>query len=293
MTLVAPTVPQFARRGLAVIQIAAAIALLGLVLLLVAGTAPSVMGFESFVVYSGSMEPAIHTGDVAVVGPVKATDLKVGDIVPYRAPADPDVVITHRIMDIGTDEQGRLVFQTKGDANNVQDQVLVDQKALLGRVAYAIPRLGYMVDMSKRTEGKLMFIALPGLLLAADFLRERLRKRGKAMSAEPKIPETNAVPAAQVGFSPAPEAAARLQGLLTNGRRALEAGYLQLAAHAADAALELDSRNDEAWVLKAQATGDPTAGAALLQTALVLNPGSQRVTAALRAFQLAKEHAAA
>src|SRR5919199_3497601 len=199
MTLVVPTFPQFARRGLAVIQIAAAIALLGLVLLLVAGTAPSVMGYESFVVYSGSMEPAIHTGDIAVVGPVKATDLRVGDVVTYRTPQDPDVVITHRIMDIGTDEEGRLTFQTKGDANNVQDQVLVEQKALLGRVAYAIPRLGYLVDMSKRTEGKLLFIALPGILLAADYLRERLRKREKKATA------------GRGGL--APEAAARLQGL--------------------------------------------------------------------------------
>jgi hypothetical protein len=125
------------------------------------------------------------------------------------------------------------------------------------------------------------------VLLAADYLRERLRKRDKSARGG----ETAGAPIAYIGL--APEAAARLDGLLTNGRRALEAGYPQLAAQAADGALELDARNEEAWVLKAQATGDPTAGAALLQTALVLNPGSQRVTAALQAFKLATEHAAA
>jgi signal peptidase I len=284
---VAVTLPHFARRGLAALQIVAALVLVALVLLLVAGTAPSVMGYESFVVYSGSMEPAIRTGDIAVVGPAQATDLKVGDVVTYRTPADPDVVITHRIMDITTGDDGHLNFQTKGDANNVQDQVLVDQKALLGRVAYAIPRLGYLVDFSKRTEGKLLFIALPGLLLAADYLRERLRRREGSRRGQSSATGTAATPGL------APEAATRLQGLLASGRRALEAGYPQLAAQAADGALELDARNEDAWLLKAQASGDPAAGAALLQTALVLNPGSQRVSAALHALQLAKEHAAA
>jgi signal peptidase len=277
MTPVAVTFPQLARRSLAVLQIAAAAVLLALVLLLVAGTAPSVLGYESFVVYSGSMEPAIKTGDIAVVGPAKVEDLKVGDIITYRTPIEPDIVITHRIMEISQDEEGKVSFQTKGDANNVQDQVLVDSKGVLGRVAYSLPRLGYLVDFSKRAEGKLLLIALPGVLLAGDYLRSRLRRRGPADGTS----------------TLAPTDAARVQGLLANGRRALEAGYPQLAAQAADGALELDARNEEAWLLKAQAAGDPSTGAALLQTALVLNPGSQRVTAALHAFKLAKEHAAA
>ena len=277
----AVTIPHLARRGLAALQIGAALALLALVLLLVASTAPSVFGYESFVVYSGSMEPAIKTGDIAVVGPTKVDDLRVGDVITYRAPIEPDVVITHRVMEISKDEDGRLSFQTKGDANNVQDQVLVDSKGVLGRVAYSLPRVGYLVDFSKRAEGKLLFIALPGLLLAADYLRSRLRRR-----------TTSGTGAASAG-GVAPADAARLQALLTSGRRALEAGFLTLATQAADGALELDARNEDAWILKAQATGDPTTGAALLQTALVLNPGSERVAAALNALRATKAHAAA
>jgi signal peptidase len=276
------TIPQLARRTLAGVQIIAALTLLALVALLVAGTAPSIMGFESFVVYSGSMEPAIKTGDIAVVGPVKADQLKVGDVITYRTAANPDVVVTHRLVEVQTDAAGHLTFQTKGDANEIQDLVQVDQGALLGRVVYALPRLGYLVDFSKRTEGKLLFIALPGVLLAGDYLRERLRRRDKKSGA-----------ASQVAVSAVAPDAARVQGLLSGGRRALDAGYLELAKKAADGALEIDARNEEAWILKALASGDPASGITLLQTALVLKPGSQQVTAALQALQLKKEHAAA
>jgi hypothetical protein len=194
-----------------------------------------------------------------------------------------------------TDPAGHLMFQTKGDANDIVDQVQVEQSALLGRVVYSLPRLGYMVDFSKRTEGKFLFIALPGLLLGADYLRERLRRRDKRTAAvslaAPVASVAQAAPVAPVATGPATQ---RLQGLLAGGRRALDAGYLELARKAADGALEIDAHNEEAWILKAMATGDSASSITLLQMALVLVPGSQRVAAALlQALQLKKEHVTA
>jgi signal peptidase I len=297
------TMPQFARRTLIGLQLAAALALLALVLLLLAGTAPSVLGYESFVVYSGSMEPAIMTGDIAVVGPVKAGELKVGDVITFRTAANPDVVVTHRLVQLETDPGGHLMFQTKGDANDIVDQVQVEQGALLGRVAYSLPRLGYMVDFSKRTEGKALFIALPGLLLAGDYLRARLRLGKLAPALTPLLAASSAttqfvVPTAATLVQPVTPAptpdTARVLSLLAGGRRALDAGYLELASRAADGALKIDARNEDAWILKAQATGDSGSGITLLQTAvLVLTPSSQRIAAALQALQSQKEHAAA
>src|SRR6266852_987524 len=216
------TKPQLARRILTGLQVVAALVLLGLVVLLLAGTAPSVLGYESFVVYSGSMEPAIMTGDIAVVGPVKAGQLKIGDVITFRTPANPEVVVTHRLVMLETDPAGHLMFQTKGDANDIVDQVQVEQSALLGRVVYSLPRLGYMIDFSKRTEGKLLFIALPGLLLAGDYLREKLRRRDKRAAAVGGVASVATVAAvasvAPVATNPATP---RLQGLLAGGRRAL------------------------------------------------------------------------
>ena len=46
---------------------------------------------------------------------------------------------------------------------------------------------------------------------------------------------------------------ARIQGLLDGGRRALGAGYPDLAARAADGALQLDPHNEAAALLKVRA----------------------------------------
>src|SRR5205807_1372595 len=146
---------------------------------------------------------------------------------------------------------------------------------------------------SKRTEGKLLFIALPGVLLAGDYLREKLRRRDKRAAvlggATTVATVAQAVPVVAVAPVATDPATPRLLGLLAGGRRALDAGYLELARKAADGALEIDARNEEAWILKAMATGDSASSITLLQMALVLVPGSQRVAAALlQALQLKK-----
>src|SRR2546425_7378393 len=159
------------------IQMAAAISLLFLIALVLAGTLPSLFGYESFVVYSGSMEPALGVGDLAVVAVVKSAELKEGDIITYRPAQQPELVVTHRLTHISLDDRGRLQFTTKGDANNAEDQVAVRPEGVLGRVAYSIPKLGYLVDFAKRPEGKVLLIGIPGLLLGLDYLMAARRRR--------------------------------------------------------------------------------------------------------------------
>src|SRR5207237_494911 len=84
---------------------------------------------------SGSMEPALQVGDLAVVSPTPPDQLAVGDVITYRTPARPGIPVTHRIVNISRDAQGQLEFQTKGDANNEVDSVAADQSGVVGRVA--------------------------------------------------------------------------------------------------------------------------------------------------------------
>jgi signal peptidase len=159
-------VSRFIRASQAII----AVALLVLVLALMAGTTPSLFGYESFVVYGGSMEPAIRMGDLAVVGPSSPEKLRPGNIITYRDPDHSNLIVTHRIVSISRDESGNLLFQTKGDANKTTDMCLIGKGGVLGKVAYSIPKVGYLVDFSKRTEGKLLLLVIPGLLLGIDYL---------------------------------------------------------------------------------------------------------------------------
>lgn len=263
MSAVLPqTIQRLARR----LQLAAAAGLAALILILLAGIAPSMFGYESFVVLSGSMRPSLQVGDLAVVAPTRTETLMVGDIITYRQARRPDVLVTHRITNIGLDPQGRVTFETQGDANNTTDSVLVDSKSVLGRVVYSIPMIGYLVEFSKRAEGKLLLIGLPGLMLVLDTFRgaARRRKTDDDQSGEIIPVQTEA------------------GALVAQGRIAQQNGGVNAAAALFDRAIAADPHLDDAWLGKAECLGDDTADAvACLRAGLTVNPNSTKLREAL------------
>src|SRR4029079_13669986 len=106
---------------------------------------PRVFGIELRTVVSGSMEPAIDKGALVVASPVSASDLRVGDVIMFRAPDGSGRVITHRVAGLNDDGATRTI-QTRGDANNENDPWTVAPADLLGRVRGDIPYAGYAVE---------------------------------------------------------------------------------------------------------------------------------------------------
>jgi signal peptidase len=101
---------------------------------------PSFLGTKTYVIISGSMEPNIDIGDIVIVKEIKAENqLKVGDIISYRSNQN---VITHRIIRIEEDENGKLQFITKGDNNNTEDDDNITYDNIEGRVEKIIPKFG-------------------------------------------------------------------------------------------------------------------------------------------------------
>lgn len=266
-------------RAIAAIQLAAVAVLLGAILLVLVGVGPTFVGYETFTVLSGSMEPAIKVGDLAVVQPVPTSQLGVGDIITYRTPTQPDVLVTHRVLEVQRTEDGRYQFQTKGDANQVADLVLVEPGAVLGRVVYSVPYAGFIGDFAKRPTGVALFLGVPGLLLALDFLRERLRR--PAAAREQPAPVAAAAPASN-GTAAASADAAQAAELLRLGRQALEAGHRELAAQAADRVIQLDPRSEDGWILKADCAATAEERLATLRTAALVNPQAGRVARLLQ-----------
>ena len=281
--------------------------ILALTLLVVlAGIAPTFFGYESFTVYSGSMEPAVRVGALAVVQPVPSSQLRAGDVITYRMPFFPDVVVTHRLLAIQTTPDGKTQYRTKGDANQAEDLVQVDPNAVLGRVAYSVPYAGYVVEYSKTGAGRLVLIALPAALIALDFLRQRMRPHQDAAAASGRRaapPEAAATAAADarprqpVRVAPRAvsslSAEARIDALLDRGQAALAAGHADLAGRAADGVLVLDPRNEDAWLLKTGSTADSAARLTLLRTAAILIPDAPRVAAALAMAEVGRSDSAA
>lgn len=264
----APGVPaapaRLVRGALETARLATAAVLIVLVGALLAGTVPSLLGYESFVVLSGSMEPTLRVGDLAVVGPVRQDQLMVGDVISYRTAQRPDVVVTHRLVRIGVDERQRPALQTKGDANDSADQVLVEPGAVLGRVAYGVPMVGYLVEFARRPEGKLLLLACPAFLLALDaFMAARKRQSAATRQHAPMLRSSSV---SGIG--------ADAVELVARGRIALESGGPGIARLMFDRAIAADPFCEDAWLLKATCLKDPVERLACLHAGLTVNPVS-------------------
>ena len=54
------------------------------------------VGFRTYSILSGSMEPEINTGDLAIVKSIDAEDVKVGEIITFKYEGK---VVTHRVVE--------------------------------------------------------------------------------------------------------------------------------------------------------------------------------------------------
>ena len=91
------------------------------------------------VILTGSMEPDIMPGDVVLVAKVDSDTVKVGDIIVFDN--GEKVYITHRVIDILEDSNGRL-FVTKGDNNSSKDSEPSNESQFRGKVIKIVPKIG-------------------------------------------------------------------------------------------------------------------------------------------------------
>jgi signal peptidase len=138
--------------------------------LLLAAVLPMAVGMHTYTVRSGSMEPAIETGDVIVTKSIAPADARVGDIVTFVDPDGSGSLITHRVRAIST-QGDRTAVVTRGDANNAFERWSVPSDGSIGQVAYRLPMLGRALAPLSSTLGKAGLIVVPALLLCALGLR--------------------------------------------------------------------------------------------------------------------------
>jgi signal peptidase len=115
-------------------------------------------------VLSGSMEPKIHTGSLIFIKP--EGEYNVGDVV-TRITEEKDITITHRIIKKEIID-GKMVFVTKGDANNIADNEKIYSEMIIGKVMINIPYLGYAVNFAKTTQGMILIIIIPAVIIVYE-----------------------------------------------------------------------------------------------------------------------------
>lgn len=118
-------------------------AIVGAAAALAAATSfPSIAGYQSLTVLTGSMEPALETGSITLNERISPLDARPGDIVTFPDPENNERLITHRLRRV-TVERGVAHMVTRGDANDAAERWDVAVDAQIGRVGYHLPKVGH------------------------------------------------------------------------------------------------------------------------------------------------------
>lgn len=118
-------------------------------------------------VISGSMEPSLPTGTLIMVRPPGDKLFAPNDIITFRKD---DILITHRIIDVGYD--GNFYYVTQGDANSNPDPDPVRPQQVLGHVTFVMPSLLIAPVRALRTPSLLILFLLLLRLTWARFGRK-------------------------------------------------------------------------------------------------------------------------
>ena len=146
-----------------------------------------VVGISPYVVLSGSMEPKYPVGSMIYVSSIDPSDLQVGDPVTYKM--EDGTVVTHRIVERiqDPDWEGRFLFLTTGDANNIVDGALLSPERIIGKPVFAIPLLGFLAYFVQNPPGTYVVISASlFLLILPTFLNALIEHRKKEDDADPQ-----------------------------------------------------------------------------------------------------------
>jgi signal peptidase len=159
-----PATLPLARKALGGLLLGAALVLALVVLV------PALLGFQRYVITSGSMTGTYDRGSLVFDRVVPTASLRAGDVITFRPPGHAGLV-THRIASVRT-VRGQRVFTTKGDANRVADAwgPIHLANAKQARVAFHVPYLGYGIAALSERRVRMLVIGLPAMLIALSTL---------------------------------------------------------------------------------------------------------------------------
>ena len=151
---------------------------------------PSVGGKFPMIVLTDSMYPEISAGDLIICDTIAAEDVQVEDVISFYDPmGNGTTVVTHRVLEI-LEEDGELVFRTKGDNNNAEDRVLVPAESVIGIYRSRIPGAGHIAMFMQTTPGLILCVVCPVLLIVGfDILRRRKHDQEKKQDTDQLLAE--------------------------------------------------------------------------------------------------------
>jgi signal peptidase I len=143
---------------------------------------PAALGYQRYVIVSGSMTGTYDRGSIVYDKEVPVSDLKVGDPITYSPPAgaSPEELLTHRIVWIGHDKGGEETFRTKGDANETADPwTFTLDKPSQAKVAFSVPYVGFLLAALSIPTVRMLAIGIPAVVVAFLILAGIWRDAGE------------------------------------------------------------------------------------------------------------------
>ena len=157
---------------------------------------PSVGGYLPLIVLTDSMYPVIESGDLIICHTIEGDEVKVGDVISFFDPAGNGTsIVTHRVTEVTQDNNG-LAFRTKGDANNVEDSLLVPEDSLVGIYKSRIGGAGNVAMFMQTSTGLIVCVVLPLVLLVGyDVIRSKAYESKKQKDTDALLAELEALKA--------------------------------------------------------------------------------------------------
>lgn len=157
------------------------------------------LGWDVYVVQSGSMEPQIPTGSVIYTKAPDIENLQKGDIITFKLAGGK--VATHRIDSVEGSGQ-TLSFITKGDANDAVDANPVLPGNIIGEYVAVIPYAGYIINYVQSPSGIFVSIAVIAFLLILMLIpdifmgddKSKVKVSVEESAEEPNAPEEDVLP---------------------------------------------------------------------------------------------------
>ena len=147
------------------------------------GNVVSIFGRYILNVVTGSMEPTIATGEYIIVVKTDPSTLQVNDIISFYSDSNEtkDLLITHRIIEIKEDGS----FVTKGDANNIEDEVTAKPDRVLGKYDGKARFFGMIGSFTDRRKLLLTLVIIPVFIMSIFEVRS-LGRTWKKLKKEDK-----------------------------------------------------------------------------------------------------------
>jgi signal peptidase I len=153
------------------------LAVLGVVLALL--TAFTVIGRCAWLVErSDSMAPTLRAGDLLAVRRIEPASARPGDIVTFKEPSRPGILLTHRVVSVNRDGNA-FKFTTRGDANTGSETWSVQAGGTIGRTVVHVPAVGRVVVLLGKPHMRFLLLTVASLLLAFELLRRIWAKEGR------------------------------------------------------------------------------------------------------------------